>query len=403
MKKIIFTLSIFFLLSTSQYAQNNHTLDANGTNNYVQVNDFELGGNFTISFWLKCNASSLVNFEERIISFGPSPRLELGIDNDGENDFWLFDAASNTTLSFGPNLRDDAWHHVAFVRSDTERTIYVDGEEEGQYFANATIVYGSFFRMNAWTGGLSTSTFFNGKLDEVRIWSVAKTTEEIVENMSCQLSGEEDNLIAYWNFDQGTPGEDNLTETTLIDLSNNGRDGTLLNYALTGNSSNWLEADNAGLFYPDVTVNQNGNELMAAEANVEYQWWDCNSDEEIAGETNQTFTPETSGSYAVEISNGSCSEISECMDLTIVSVTNIQEKLAWNIYPNPTSDVLFVETKQLAEVSIVVSNTHGKTLLETTSTDHLTEIDLSEFGVGAYFIQLKEKEKTEMKKFIKLN
>lgn len=58
---------------------------------------------------------------------------------------------------------------------------------------------------------------FCGLIDEVRIWNVALTQEEIRASMNARLSGGEESLVGYWNFDDGTPN----------DLSHNGNDGIL--------------------------------------------------------------------------------------------------------------------------------------------------------------------------------
>ena len=56
-----------------------------------------------------------------------------------------------------------------------------------------------------------------GCMDEVRIWNTARTAQQIRQNMACKLTGVESNLIAYWNFDDGTA----------TDQTKNGHNGTL--------------------------------------------------------------------------------------------------------------------------------------------------------------------------------
>jgi hypothetical protein len=58
-------------------------------------------------------------------------------------------------------------------------------------------------------------SFFNGKIDEVRIWNYPKNQNQIVDNMFTIHSGVETGLVALWNF-----AEDNGT-----DLSGNGFNG----------------------------------------------------------------------------------------------------------------------------------------------------------------------------------
>lgn len=55
---------------------------------------------------------------------------------------------------------------------------------------------------------------------------------------------------------------------------------------------------------PDTAVTQSGNTLTAVEAGASYQWINCATNQPIAGATGQSFTPVSSGSYAVQITLG---------------------------------------------------------------------------------------------------
>ncbi|KAK3236719.1 hypothetical protein CYMTET_53156, partial [Cymbomonas tetramitiformis] len=44
--------------------------------------------------------------------------------------------------------------------------------------------------------------FFDGIIDEVRIWSVARTQDELRMAMHLSLTGSEDGLSGYWPFDE---------------------------------------------------------------------------------------------------------------------------------------------------------------------------------------------------------
>ena len=67
--------------------------------------------------------------------------------------------------------------------------------------------------MTALTIGGYPPNFFNGQLDEFRIWSVARTAAQIASTMDKALSGDEANLVGYWKFDEtsGTTATDSVT------------------------------------------------------------------------------------------------------------------------------------------------------------------------------------------------
>ncbi len=61
---------------------------------------------------------------------------------------------------------------------------------------------------------------FPGLVDEIRIWNIALTQEQIQENMNYTLTGNETGLISYWRFDEGSG-------TTAFDLTSNNNNGIL--------------------------------------------------------------------------------------------------------------------------------------------------------------------------------
>lgn len=66
--------------------------------------------------------------------------------------------------------------------------------------------------------------------------------QEIVAKKNCQLTGAEYGLVAYYNFNQGSPSGNNLAVTSLIDLSPAINTGTLSGFSLTGSFSNWISS-----------------------------------------------------------------------------------------------------------------------------------------------------------------
>jgi hypothetical protein len=82
--------------------------------------------------------------------------------------------------------------------------------------------------------------YFPGSLDEVRVWSTARTQCEIQSNMNRQFSGPQINLVAYYDCNQGVAGANNAGLTTLNDNSGSANNGMLTNFALNGATSNWI-------------------------------------------------------------------------------------------------------------------------------------------------------------------
>src|SRR5688572_24181287 len=67
----------------------------------------------------------------------------------------------------------------------------------------------------------------------------------------------------------------------------------------------------------DEAITVSGPVLTANESFGSYQWFDCDSGENIAGATNQTFEVTQTGNYAVIITGGGCTVQSECQFVMI--------------------------------------------------------------------------------------
>ncbi|MFD8939229.1 hypothetical protein ACFV0R_28935 [Streptomyces sp. NPDC059578] len=54
------------------------------------------------------------------------------------------------------------------------------------------------------TGGNTHADFFRGTLEEVRIWQVARTREQLLDNLFTRLKGDKKDLLGYWPFDSAS-------------------------------------------------------------------------------------------------------------------------------------------------------------------------------------------------------
>ena len=78
-----------------------------------------------------------------------------------------------------------------------------------------------------------------GTLDELSVWNRALSQAEIDQLIFSSLSGDENGLVAYYDFDEGIAGSTNSI-ATLYDRSKNSNNGALTGFALTGTTSNWV-------------------------------------------------------------------------------------------------------------------------------------------------------------------
>lgn len=121
------------------------------------------------------------------------------------------------------------WQHLAVVvtqvTTSSQVTLYRDGVLVAQEVVPVLFFPTGRFDGKPWVLGQeydsgATSDFFQGQIDEVRIWTDARTEEEIRAYQYRPLTGTEQGLFAYWALDEGSG-------TVLADDAGS-RDGTLI-------------------------------------------------------------------------------------------------------------------------------------------------------------------------------
>ncbi|MBP6311627.1 MAG: T9SS type A sorting domain-containing protein [Flavobacteriales bacterium] len=142
----------------------------------------------------------------------------------------------------------------------------------------------------------------------------------------------------------------------------------------------------------DASVTLSANTIVATAMDMEYQWLDCNNNNEpIAGATEQSFSPPVSGLYAVIVSDGDCSQTSEC---TAVIVSGVEDdrtnQQAYTVYPNPFNENLLVQSNgQAGSVHVELMNMAGQVLINETRTGmELTTLATGHLAPGSYVVRL---------------
>ncbi len=103
---------------------------------------------------------------------------------------------------------DNQWHHLAVVCNRPANTsLYVDGKMQAYAqsallggLASAEMTLGS--RRKYVPGNLSFDQYFNGSIDELRIWNLARSKKQLNMDMNAKLRGDEVGLLAYYPFDK---------------------------------------------------------------------------------------------------------------------------------------------------------------------------------------------------------
>lgn len=217
-----------------------NSLNFEGTNDYVAIPDndsLDLTNNYTIEAWIKPNnftfIGGIVSKYHTSASSGFILRLTPGAPYSGIT----FDelVTANGVLTQGK------WQHVAAVKNGSNRYVYINGQQIGLTGTPLTTANNTDSVMIG-VDFATSPRYFDGNIDEVRIWRTARTQDSIVANMNRPISPASTSLVAYYNMNQGVAGGNNAGLNSLYDQTNNNFTGTVRNVANSGSTSNWVES-----------------------------------------------------------------------------------------------------------------------------------------------------------------
>ena len=168
-----------------------NALSFDGLDEYVSVPDstsLDLLGEITVEAWIKVAVHK--NYNAIVIK-----------GEDGAENYELLLTSSGllySTIKFTDGTRyypsvpnaitDTEWHHVAMTYKPGEWRIYVDGVKEAERMdISKTPLINDvplFIGAEQYNGSLMSGRFFNGTIDEVRIWDGALTAEQIEDSFN---------------------------------------------------------------------------------------------------------------------------------------------------------------------------------------------------------------------------
>ena len=198
-------------------------------------NDFDFTVNYTLEAWIFPEEfnwlSGIISKYQTAGSSGWLLRMHSNEPFDGIE----FDELKSSTGL----LYQNQWTHIAAVNSDGQRSLFIDGDEVNLTGNVLNVTNNNdYIRIGSDFNG----RYFTGAIDEIRIWDSGLSQSQIQESMNESLTGNEQNLVAYYNFNEGF-GD------TLKDITGNGHTGIL--------------------FYGAVWVNGVGGEILIGDVNFD--------------------------------------------------------------------------------------------------------------------------------------
>jgi len=170
---------------------------------YVEVMDeapFDITDGLTLEAWVKVDTWNRAH--QTILSKGA---WVLRRYQETDKIVFVTSGLTPASLVSTASLMEGRWYHVAAVYDGSGKYLYIDGKLDSKT-TDLTGILATNDR-KVWIGDhpATGDRPFNGVLDEVRIWNVARSETLIAENYNRRLRGHEAGLVGYWTFDVPDP------------------------------------------------------------------------------------------------------------------------------------------------------------------------------------------------------
>ncbi len=383
--KINLSLTLLYLFcSLPLIGQAQTGLNFDGTDDYISSSFSGISGNNdrTIEAWIRTTANAIPGQggQKVIANWGTmatGTRFTFNILWSNAIRLEIGGSGISGTVA----VNDGNWHHVAVTLNSNFVSLYVDGVLDNSGTLSGINTSSGNFMIGRRVDGIN---YFDGDIDEIRIWNTALTASQLAQNDSNEICAPSANLLAYYKFNEGIAASNNSSISTVIDDAGS-NNGSLNNFSLNGGGSNYISSPLLGSstelnqnitscgpytaingqtytsngFYTDTLTNAAGcdtimnlnlqvvnidntvnriatNEIEANESDTSasFQWLNCNDGmRPIQGVKNRNFIILQNGSYAVEITLNGCVDTSDCIDITNLSLGQLQAEQL-RIYPN---------------------------------------------------------------------
>jgi trimeric autotransporter adhesin len=178
--------SKFFTFGVGHELTQNSHASFNGINSYLRSgNDNNLTAQFTASFWVRPTGQNALN-SDRVIAakFDGTNGYKIYFTNNNKINFKI----GTTVLSSSIALPNAEWHNVTYVFESNTIKLFIDGVLDTSIAATLPTNTATPFCIGAeYLSKSNIRNYFNGDIDEFKLWSKALALDQIRFMMNQEL------------------------------------------------------------------------------------------------------------------------------------------------------------------------------------------------------------------------
>jgi hypothetical protein len=163
------------------------TIDFDGVNDYITFrNNYPLNSNFSLEVWIKSEANSINT--QTIFSKRDANDLTDGYDLRLVNRRISFNWNNGGQILSPFNIDTNRWYHVAVTFNGSTYKLYIDGIEVRSLNGSTPTTNNNHTFLGAMDRNGQPSNYFNGWMDEFKIWNKALSKEHIRQMMNQEIN-----------------------------------------------------------------------------------------------------------------------------------------------------------------------------------------------------------------------
>jgi hypothetical protein len=187
---------------------------------YVQISSIAIPDDFTLEAWVKPHSigAEMMIISEDCLALNPDNQFRLAVTGTGipyfamtdkdSKSYGLIQTAANLTYPVsGPPLAIGKWAHLAVTKAGSQFAFYLDGTafatftaDQADYQRNRNFD----FRIGARMGNGGPDSYFDGLIDDVRVYEVGRPPAAIQSDWQSEILSIPSDLADYWRFDEGS-------------------------------------------------------------------------------------------------------------------------------------------------------------------------------------------------------
>jgi hypothetical protein len=407
-------------VSLNAQAQSGNALDFDGVNDYVQFpyNSSLSPMVFSVQTWVRINNTG--NTQTIFMNGGIVGGVAVGYGLYEVSGYWTFVYGNGLSSSFttllGPAVTYGTWLNLTGTFDGATLRFYINGNLVASVGGSISISPNPSLPLRLGAGstgpGGAADNFFSGQMDGLSLWKTTLIAGQIRANMPIELAGNEPNLLAYYDFNEGIPDGDNTTPpiNTLTDKTSNHYDGTLNNFALIGSSSNWVGSSVLPITLINFSgVQKDGSNLLqwSTESEQNSAYFEVQRSENGSDFTDLARITAAGNSNVVRNYQYNDNELSsspvyyyrlKMVDIDgsskfspIIFIRNSNSGLT-TVYPNPARNqiTINISDKNLINTQVLLSDLNGKVMQRISLTQISTQVDMSRYGSGMYLLKFQD-------------